>query len=89
VLGLLWVSVAYRRFPQIGFRDQLYQVGTVSTAILGGMLLVSVLVLLVTVVAVIVWPKAARVPLVGIAANVVLWAVAVATMVDPPAVFGG
>ena len=23
VLGLLWVSVAYRRFPQIGFRDQL------------------------------------------------------------------
>ena len=61
----------------------------VSTTILGGMLVVAVIVVLVTVVAVMVWSKASRVPLVGIALNIVLWAVSVATMVEPPAVVGG
>ena len=88
-LGLLWASVAYRRFPQIGFRDQLYQVGSISTTILGGMLAVAVVVVLVTIVAMAVWPNAARVPLVGLALNVILWAASVATMVEPPAAVGG
>lgn len=43
-LGLLWVSVAYGRFPELGFRDQLYRVGSLSTTILGLLLVVAVLV---------------------------------------------
>lgn len=40
-LGLLWVSVAYGRFPELGFRDQLYRVGSLSTTILGLLLVAS------------------------------------------------
>ena len=89
VLGLLWVTIAYRRFPQLGFRDQLYQVGALSTTILGSLLVVAALVVIATIIAIVLYPKAARIPLVGVVLNLAIWAASVATMVEPAPIFGG
>ena len=88
-LALLWVSIAYRRFPQLGFRDQLYQVGPMSTAILGLLLVVAVLTVVATIIAIVVYPKAARIPIIGLVLNVAIWATSVATMVEPAPMSGG
>ena len=89
LLGLLWVTIAYRRFPQLGFRDQLYQVGPLSTTILGSLLAVAGLVVLVTIIAIVFYPKAARVPLIGLVLNLAIWAASVVTMVEPAPILGG
>ncbi len=89
VLGLLSVTVAYRRFPQLGFRDQLYQVGSLSTTILGSLLVVAVLIVVATVVAIVLSPKAARIPWIGLTVNLAVWAASVATMVEPAPILGG
>lgn len=89
VLGLLWVTIAYRRFPQLGFRDQLYQVGPLSMGILESLLVVAMLIVTVTIIAIVLTPKAARVPLVGLVLNVTIWAASIATMVEPAPILGG
>ncbi|WP_309617847.1 hypothetical protein [Salinibacterium sp.] len=89
LLGSLWVTVVYRRFPELGFRDQLYQVGSLSTTILGSLLFVAALIVTATVISILLYPKAARIPLIGIIVNVAVWAASVATMVEPAPVLGG
>ena len=89
LLGSLWVTVAYRRFPELGFRDQLYQVGPLSTTILGSLLVVAGLVVIATIVGIILYPKAAGIPVVGLVLNLAVWATSVATMVEPAPVLGG
>jgi|GEM_PF-4367780 len=89
VLGSLWVTVAYRRFPQLGFRDQLNQVGPLSTTILGSLLVVAVLIVAATVAAIVLYPRAARIPWIGLVVNLAIWAASVGTMVEPAPILGG
>jgi hypothetical protein len=89
VLGVLWVTIAYRRFPHLGFRDQLYQVGPLSTTILGSLLVVAMLIVAVTIIAIVLYPKAARIPWIGLILNVTIWVASVATMVEPAPILGG
>jgi len=89
VLGNLWVTIVYRRFPQLSSRDQLDQVGQLSTTILGSLVVVALLTITASVLAILFYPKAARVPLIGLALNLVVWAASVATMVEPKPILGG
>jgi hypothetical protein len=89
LLGLVWVTIAYRRFPQLGFRDQLYEVGPLSTTILGSLLAVAGLVVVMTIIAIVLYPKAARIPLIGVVLNFAIWAASVATMIEPAPISGG
>lgn len=88
-LAMLWAMVAYRRFPQLSSRDQLFQVGQLSTTLLGMLLVAALLIVTSTLIALVFSPKAARVPWIGLAINLAIWGMSVAAMVEPAPILGG